>query len=42
MATFEWIDWSNNRRLFGCIGNIQPAEAEAAYYSKLAGSAIAA
>ncbi|WP_434667041.1 IS3 family transposase [Paraburkholderia sp. A3BS-1L] len=42
MATLEWVDWFNNRRLFGPIGNIPPAEAEAAYYSKLAGSAIAA
>ncbi|WP_429573997.1 IS3 family transposase [Paraburkholderia sp. UCT70] len=42
IATLEWVDWFNNRRLFGPIGNIPPAEAEAAYYSKLAGSAIAA
>lgn len=42
MATLEWVDWFNNRRLFGPIGNIPPAEAEADYYSKLAGSAIAA
>ncbi|WP_242684324.1 IS3 family transposase [Paraburkholderia hospita] len=42
MATLEWVDWFNNRRLFGPIGHIPPAEAEAAYYSKLAGSAIGA
>ena len=41
-ATLEWVDWFNNRRLFGPIGNIPPAEAEAAYYSKIAGSAIGA
>jgi transposase InsO family protein len=38
MATLEWVDWFNNRRLFGPIGNIPPAEAEAAYYANLAGS----
>jgi transposase InsO family protein len=32
MATLEWVDWFNNRRLFGPIGNIPPVEAEAAYY----------
>ena len=30
-ATLEWIDWFNNRRLFGPIGNIPPAEFEALY-----------
>ncbi|VVE82969.1 transposase [Pandoraea sputorum] len=42
MATLEWVDWFNNRRLFGPIGNIPPAEAEAAYYANLAGSAAVA
>jgi putative transposase len=42
MATLEWVDWFNNRRLFGPIGNIPPAEAEAAYYRQLAGSALGA
>ena len=28
-ATFEWVDWFNNRRLLDPIGNIPPAEAEA-------------
>jgi transposase InsO family protein len=31
-ATLEWVDWFNNRRLMEPIGNIPPAEAEAAYY----------
>jgi len=31
-ATLEWVDWFNNRRLFGPIGNIPPAEFEALYY----------
>ena len=28
MATLGWVDWFNNRRLLGPIGNIPPAEAE--------------
>jgi putative transposase len=31
-VTLEWVDWFNNRRLLESIGNIPPAEAEAAYY----------
>ena len=31
-ATLEWVDWFNNRRLFGPIGNIPPAEYEELYY----------
>jgi putative transposase len=30
-ATLEWVDWFNNRRLFGPIGDIPPAEFEALY-----------
>ncbi len=30
-ATLEWVDWFNNRRLLGSIGNIPPAEFEAMY-----------
>jgi putative transposase len=32
IATLEWVDWFNNRRLFEALGNIPPAEAEANYY----------
>jgi transposase InsO family protein len=32
-ATLEWVDWFNHRRLLEPIGNIPPAEAEAAYYA---------
>ena len=32
MATLEWVDWFNHRRLLAPIGNIPPAEAEAVYY----------
>lgn len=41
-ATLEWVDWFNNRRLLGPIGNRPPAEAEAAYYAPLEMNAIAA
>ena len=34
-ATFEWVDWFNNRRLLEPVGNIPPAEAEARYYEQL-------
>ena len=41
-ATLEWVDWFNNRRLLGPIGNIPPAEAEARYYAQATGHAMAA
>ena len=31
LLTLRWIDWFNNHRLFGPIGRIPPAEAEANY-----------
>lgn len=34
-ATLEWVDWFNNRRLLSPVGNVPPAEAEAAYYASL-------
>jgi putative transposase len=42
LATLEWVDWFNNRRLLEPIGNIPPAEAEAAYYTQLEMTHIAA
>ena len=33
-ATLEWVDWFNNRRLFGPIGNIPPVEFEALYHER--------
>jgi transposase InsO family protein len=33
MATLRWVDWFNNNRLFGPIGHIPPAEAEANYHA---------
>jgi transposase InsO family protein len=35
MATLRWIDWFNNHRLFGPIGHVPPAEAEAKYYAAI-------
>ena len=35
MATLRWVDWFNNHRLFGLIGHIPPAEAEANYYATI-------
>jgi putative transposase len=32
IASLEWVDWFNNRRLFEAIGNIPPAELEADHY----------
>ena len=33
-ATLEWVDWFNHRRLLEPIGDVPPAEFEAAYWSK--------
>ncbi len=41
-ATLEWVDWFNNRRLFGPIGNIPPAEFEAMYDQQQGASATGA
>jgi transposase InsO family protein len=42
LATLEWVDWFNNRRLLAPIGNIPPAEAEATFYANLEENRIAA
>src|SRR3546814_17686645 len=42
IATLEWVDWFNNRRLLEPIGNIPPAEAEARYYAQSSGLAMVA
>jgi putative transposase len=34
LATLEWVDWFNNRRLLEPIGNIPPAEAETRFYAQ--------
>ena len=45
LATAEYIDWFNTKRLHGAIGHIPPAEHETSYYAQiksglLAGAAI--
>jgi transposase InsO family protein len=42
IATLEWVDWFNHRRLLEPIGNIPPAEAEMNYYAELETRAPAA
>ena len=34
LATAEWVDWWNQRRLHGAIGDMPPAEFEALYYQQ--------
>ena len=41
LATAEWIDWYNNRRLHSATGDLPPAEYEAVYYAQREGSAVA-
>jgi transposase InsO family protein len=33
-ATLEWVDWFNHRRLLEPIGDVPPAEFEAAHYRR--------
>ena len=39
LATLNWVDWFNHRRLLGSIGYVPPAEFEMAYYRQLEESA---
>jgi len=34
LATLEYVDWFNHRRLYEACGDVPPAELEAAYYSQ--------
>ena len=34
MAILGWVDWFNNRRLLGPIGNIPSAEAKKNFYAQ--------
>ena len=40
--TLDWVDWFNNRRLFGPIGNIPPVEYEMLYYQEQEAPAMVA
>ena len=42
MATLEWVDWFNNKRLLEPIGYIPPAEAEQLYYTAMDKTPMAA
>jgi transposase InsO family protein len=42
LATLEWVDWFNNRRLLEPTGNLPPAEAKQRYYIQLEEAALAA
>jgi putative transposase len=35
IATAEWVDWFNHRRLYEYSGDIRPAEMEAAHYAQI-------
>src|SRR5699024_9825654 len=35
IATAEWVDWFNHRRLYEYCGDIPPAELEAAHYARV-------
>ena len=41
-ATLDWVDWFNHKRLLGSIGDIPPAEAEAAYHRQQERQAVMA
>jgi putative transposase len=34
LATAEWVDWFNHRRLYEYCGDIPPVELERAYYAQ--------
>lgn len=42
IATMDWVDWYNTRRLLGSIGDIPPAEAEANHHAALEATPMAA
>lgn len=41
LATARWVEWWNQRRLHGSVGDVPPAEFEAAYHAKCAADAVA-
>lgn len=41
LATARWVEWWNQRRLHGSVGDVPPAEFEAAYHAKRAAEAVA-
>ena len=41
LATARWVEWWNHRRLLGPVGDVPPAEFEAAYYAEQSASVVA-
>ena len=41
LATARWVEWWNQRRLHGSLGDLPPAEFEAAYYAQDGSGAVA-
>jgi len=41
LATARWVEWYNQRRLHGSIGDVPPAEFESTYYRERTASAVA-
>jgi putative transposase len=41
IATLEWVDWYNHRRLHSAIGHVPPAEFEAAYHREVKAAMVA-
>ena len=41
-ATLEWVDWFNTRRMLEPVGHIPPSQAEAANYTELEATPVAA
>jgi transposase InsO family protein len=41
LATAQWVEWWNQRRLHSAIGNVPPAEYEALYHRQHEASAAA-
>jgi putative transposase len=41
LATARWVEWWNQRRLHGSLGDLPPAEFEAAYHAQLEATVVA-
>ena len=42
LATLDWVDWFNNRRLLERIGYVAPVEAEQTNYASIGNKDLAA